>query len=186
MNHQDDWSRELALIRQSGGLLEPGLSNAELAAAEELCGARFPPDLKSFLSTAMPVGKGFPDWRVRDEAGLQYRLDWPFDGVRFDIENNAFWLSEWGPRPDDLSAAIEVARRAVAAAPKLIPIYSHRFLPTEPLKSGNPVFSVYQTDIIYYGRDLHTYFAHEFGGANYAESITPKPRHIRFWSDLTS
>jgi hypothetical protein len=186
MGHKEEWSRDLELIEQSGASLGAGLSDVELAAAEELCGSRFPPDLRGFLSTALPVGKSFPNWRVLDDGALEYRLAWPFDGIRFDIENNDFWRTEWGQRPDDLNSAIELARQAVGAAPRLIPIYSHRFLPAEPLESGNPVFSIYQTDIIYYGRDLHTYFAHEFGGVEYAESITPAPRHVRFWSDLTS
>lgn len=50
----------------------------------------------------------------------------------------------------------------VAAAPRLLPIYSHRYLLAEPCRAGNPVFSVYQSDIIVYGTDLRTYLLHEF------------------------
>ena len=46
--------------------------------------------------------------------------------------------------------------------PKLIPIYSSRYIPESPKETGNPVFSVYQTDIIYYGFDLLSYFENEF------------------------
>jgi hypothetical protein len=134
----------------------------------------------------MPAGANFPNWRALDDPELETRLDWPFDGIRFDIEHNSFWLPQWGQRPAELSSAIELARAAVAAAPRLIPVYSHRFLPAEPLESGNPVLSVYQTDIIYYGRDLRSYFAHEFGGRNYIESTISEPRQIRFWSVLVS
>jgi len=40
-----------------------------------------------------------------------------------------------------------------------IPVYSHRYLPSEPKATGNPVLSVHQTDIIYYGNDLASYFS---------------------------
>jgi hypothetical protein len=38
----------------------------------------------------------------------------------------------------------------------------HRMMPAEPHLSGNPVFSVHQTDIIVYGKDLRDYLTHEF------------------------
>jgi hypothetical protein len=116
------------------------------------------------------------------------KLDWslagPFDGIRFDIECHSFWWPAWGPRLLELSEAIEVARQGVAAAPRLIPVYGHRYLPAVPAEAGNPVFSVVQTDIIYYGRDLRAYFLHEFGAMSYVEAITPEPRDVPFWSDL--
>jgi len=165
-------------------MLAPGLSAAELAAAEEFCDARFPEDLRELLSLALPVGATFPDWRSLPKDDLAGTLARPFEGICFDIERNSFWWEPWGPRPAELSAAVELARVAVEAAPRLIPIFSHRYIPADPHERGNPVFSVVQTDIIYYGRDLRSYLAHEFGGAAYGESITPAPRYVRFWSDL--
>ncbi|MFX8441345.1 hypothetical protein ABTL81_20405, partial [Acinetobacter baumannii] len=79
----------------------------------------------------------------------------------FDVENNAFWLAEWGSRPTETIARREIVQAAVAAAPTLIPLIGHRFLPSEPNEAGNPVFSVYQTDIIYYGANLEHYFNNE-------------------------
>jgi hypothetical protein len=69
-------------------------------------------------------------------------------------------------------------------APRLIPIFGHRYLPAEPEIAGNPVFSVYQTDIIYYGVDLRRYLSCEFGGLDYALANRDEPRRIRFWADL--
>ncbi len=71
---------------------------------------------------------------------------------------------------------------AVAAAPTLIPLIGHRFLPSEPNEAGNPVFSVYQTDIIYYGANLEHYFNNEFRG--WSASEDGAYRQIPFWSDL--
>ncbi len=63
---------------------------------------------------------------------------------------------------------------------------------------GNPVFSVHQTDIIYYGKNLWDYFEQEFGphgegwygGQQYAETTSEEylavHRPIRFWSSLVS
>jgi hypothetical protein len=62
-------------------------------------------------------------------------------------------------------------------------MYSHRYIANEPLAARNPVFSVHQTDIIYYGTDLADYFAREFGVSrpNWAAN---EAREIRFWSAL--
>ena len=113
-------------------------------------------------------------------------LNWPYEGICFDIKNNAVWPPSWGAKPTSLTEAFEVAQQKVDAAPTLIPIYSHRYLPDRPSIEGNPVFSVYQTDIIYYGSNLLNYFQNEFqshfGVANY--HISDSPRRIEFWSDL--
>ena len=76
-----------------------------------------------------------------------------------------------------------MAKRKIAEVPKLIPIFGHRYIPSEPNASGNPVFSVYQTDIIHYGADLVSYLEAEFlGGALPQKIATLRP--IRFWSRL--
>jgi hypothetical protein len=51
----------------------------------------------------------------------------------------------------------------VAAAPGLIPVFGHRYLLARPCVVGNPVLSVYQSDIIVYGEDLRGYLLIEFG-----------------------
>lgn len=50
---------------------------------------------------------------------------------------------------------------------------------------GNPVFSIVQTDIIYYGTDLADYLHAEFGVPRRAWAATDA-RVIRFWSDFVS
>jgi hypothetical protein len=139
----------------------PGLSDSEVAAAEQTFAFRFPPDLRAFLQTALPCGQ-FPNWRSGDEAALRSRLDLPRKGILFDVQHNGFWLPEWGEHPEQLEQALRIASDSVGAAPKLIPIYAHRMMPDEPHLPGNPVFSVHQTDIIYYGFDLADYLRHEF------------------------
>lgn len=159
---------------------DAGLTNEELAACEQRFGFRFPPDLREFLQTALPRGPQFPDWRAGPEAVLQEWLDVPRRGVLFDVKHNGFWLDEWGSRPESPDAAIEAASALVLAAPRLIPIFSHRMIPDEPQMPGNPVLSVHQTDIICYGFDLADYLRCEFGLPN-REKWPDAVRPIRFW-----
>jgi hypothetical protein len=117
-------------------------------------------------------------------------LDWPAEGICFDIEYANFWREDWGAKPADLSEAFAVARRKIAGVPKLIPIFSHRYLPADPPLAGNPVFSVVQTDIIHYGNDLASYFSNEFRSVLPDNEIpVPEwaakiPRPIGFWDDF--
>jgi hypothetical protein len=172
------------LLREHGVFLAPGLTDDELARAEEIHRFRFPPDLRSLLSSALPLAPRFPDWRTPDSPALLDQLAWPFEGIAFEIEANVFWREQWGARPDALADAIAVARTAVGKAPRLIPICGHRYLPAAPELAGNPVFSVYQTDIIYYGLDLRRYLSCEFGAVDHAEAVRGDARRILFWSDL--
>lgn len=171
------------LLRQSGVLLALGLTDTEVDQVQKRFGFRFPPDLRALLQYALPVSPEFPNWRDESEESLRRRLEWPRDGIFFDIEHNGFWLEEWGPQPGELSRALERAKHEIAKAPVLIPVFSHRYMPEEPHLSGNPVFSVYQTDIIYYGANLAEYFANEFVPSE-DYSIAPGIRNIRFWSQL--
>ena len=173
-------------LREAGVVFESGLTQEEIQLVEASFGFQFPPDLKSFLMFALPSGKGWPNWRDVEDPEIQRRLDWPYEGMCFDIQNGAFWPAGWGPKPESLTEAFEIAKRKVDAAPKLIPILGHRYLPDRPSLEGNPVFSVYQMDIIYYGSNLWNYFEKEFqyyfGVTEHQLSDTP--RRIEFWSDF--
>lgn len=151
-----------AILRDAKIELAPGLSELEIRRAEAVYDFCFPPDLRELLQMALPTGEQFPDWRTVPNKFISDRMVWPLDGMLFDIKENSFWLLEWGEKPADIEAAYNIARQTVAKAPRLIPIYGHRFLPAEPCDKGNPVFSVYQTDVIYYGSDLLEYFCNEF------------------------
>lgn len=74
----------------------------------------------------------------------------------------------------------------MSSAPKLIPVAGHRYIPASPCEVGNPIFSVYQTDVIYYGADLWEYLENEFyycfgkPGLSVREPV----KQIPFWSWL--
>jgi len=178
------WQAEFEILREAGVTIAPGLTPAEAERAEAEIGAKFPPDLRVLLSEGLPLGKSFPTWREPTSEVIRGQLDWPFEGIAFDITHNVFWLDTWGVRPPELNDALEIARAKVAEAPRLIPIVGHRYIPAEPDAEGNPVFSVYQTDIIYYGDDLATYLRCEFQRLSYKDAVHDGLRRIRFWSDL--
>lgn len=177
------------LLQRKGVVFEPGLSDAEVIEIEEKFVIRFPPDLKRFLQCGLPVGESFYNWRkgLTDEttaSAILYMLNWPLKDILFDIRTNNYWTPHWGNKPADLAERIAIAKKHYYTYPKLIPIYSHRFIPSEPHESGNPVFSMYGMDIIYYGYDLATYFANEFYlklNSSFEQPAKPL-REIAFWS----
>ena len=126
------WRAEFEMLAAAGVVIWKGLTETELADVESIVDAHLPDDLRSFLAEGLPLGKGFPDWRQPDSDSIRDQLTWPFEGIAFDIEQNAFWMDAWGIRPPDFAEALSIARMQVDAAPRLIPIMGHRYLPAEP------------------------------------------------------
>ncbi len=156
-----------------------GYTAAELERAQARFRITFPPDLIDLLRDRRPVGG--PDWN--NEEMVRPLLAWPYEGLLFDVEKNGLWWTGWGDRPDTTEERAEVLRGVVGRAPRLIPIFSHRYLPATPSQAGNPVFSVYQSDVILYGADLGDYIDREENGWE----CQPWPevvREIDFWSEL--
>jgi hypothetical protein len=87
-----------------------------------------------------------------------------------------------GAKPADVEQRRAVLGAAMDAAPKLIPVYGHRYLPESPHERGNPVFSVVQSDIIVYGADLQDYLRREFEGGPWLP--TAQTKVIPFWSEM--
>ena len=133
---------------------------------------------------------GVLDWR-KALASSEYAkevsswIEGPLDGILFDVEHNNFWFDEWGAKPESFEKQTELVKEKYKTYPVLIPIYSHRYIPSEPTDAGNPIFSVHQTDIIYYGNNLTNYFLHEFLiDAPEHFTIMEKPKTIRFWTNI--
>ena len=162
----------------------PGYTADELDVAQERYDLRFPPDLIALLRERRPAD-GY-DWRDDDER-IGWALAHPLNGLLFDLEHNDLWWPEWGSRPNTPGERAEMLTATVRAAPKLIPLIAHRYIPAEPHLAGNPVFSEMQSDTICYGADLDDYFAHEFGDlASRREFVWREVRRIDFWSDLVN
>jgi hypothetical protein len=171
------------LLRALPSPVGPGLTGGEFRAIETRFGFRFSPDHRTLLSAGLPGGDPrWPDWRG-SSAVLGGLLSAPIDGILFDVEENDLWLATWGVRPRTPDKAVGVARRALAQAPILVPVFSHRYAPA--LDAADlPVFSVMQSDVVVYGDDLEDYFFREFGVG--AASERRKVARVPFWSDLAS
>ena len=183
-------NRIIKLLKEKKVSFEKGLSDKEVLKAEELFNLNFPKDLKLFLQTALPVGSSFVHWRygINSEEGfkeISKRINYPKEDLIYDVENKLLWKEDWGEKPKTFNEQKEIVLNYLKRQPKLIPIYSHRFISSEPVEEGNPVFSIYQWDIIHYGNDLLDYFSNEFQieiPKSYGEIKNPK--RIRFWSDF--
>jgi hypothetical protein len=159
-----------------------GYSHLEIDDIQERWNLRFPPDLVDLLLIHRPLldGPSSFDWILSDPTAIQGRLDWPFDSFWFDVVHSGVWWPTWGDKPEGLNGQREQLKAAFAGAPKLIPLFSHRYIPEEPHDSGNPVFSVYQTDVICYGADLQDWLDRERGNSN---KTWPEIKEIPFWSE---
>lgn len=173
----------IAAMRGTGVQFSKPLSGVELESAEARFQFHFPPELRTLLQLATPIGTRFPNWRDLHSEALAQQMAWPIDGICFDVEHNDFWVSEWGHRPRVVSEAVALAKSVLLAAPPMVPIYGHRYLPSEPHAEGNPVLSMYQSDIIYYGSDLWDYIHIEFGHTQ-RPSPGSSARDVPFWSTL--
>lgn len=163
----------------------PGLSSDEIASIEAQLGFRVPEDFAYLFQNLQDPGRVFFPWSEFDKRRYDESIAWVLHGIEFDIEKDNLWLERWGKKPDTLPAALDVARKDFQTWPKLLPIYAHRFLAAEPCRSGNPVFSIMQTDIIYYGSDLPHFLLNEFVDRDYAlHTQAQNIRRIEIWSDF--
>jgi hypothetical protein len=115
---------------------------------------------------------------------LRERLARPVEGVLFDVLEHGFWYDGWGPRPADDDAAVSAARTGLVTAPRMVPVYSHRYLPAGRGAAGHPVLSIYRTEVLCYGADLTGYLHREFGIG--AQPDQPCRSTVSFWSRLIS
>lgn len=159
-----------------------GYSSDEIEDAQTRWGLKFPPDLIDLLKERRQLigGVGEFDWTTSDPKIIADRIEWPFESFCFDVEHNVAWWPDWGARPATAAERRNCLRKIFDDAPKLIPLHSHRYLPEKPSESGNPVFSIYQTDVIHYGANLDDWLVRERGG--YESRPWPTIKFIRFWS----
>ena len=161
----------------------PGLSTDQIASIEAQLGFRVPDDFAYLFQNLQDPGRVLFPWSEFDKRRYDECIGDVLGGIEFDIENDVFWHERWGKRPDSLSGALTVARKDFETWPKLLPIYGHRFLAAEPCRSGNPVFSIMQTDIVYYGADLPHYLLNEFVDHDHARHTQAQDiRRIEVWS----
>ena len=173
-------TRTLGPSWKNGTKWQPGLESRQIDALEERWQLRFPADYRRFLGLLNAPDRpmvctawrgntlllrddhpSFYDWQ-RDEAALIRAREWPLQGILFDVEQNGLWRGSWGPKPRE-NEVRQALTRLIAASPKLIPVFGHRYILEETSGVGSPVLSVYQSDVIIYGVNLREYLLAEFG-----------------------
>jgi hypothetical protein len=166
------------------------LTNRQLDDVEAALGIELPFEIGLLLVIGVPEGEGWWDWRDDPAAQLAGWNQGVLSGIQFDIRENEFWSTHFGPRPDAIDDRLSAAATAVAALPQLFPIHGHSAVPATiadgfASASGNPVLSIVQTDVIVYADDLAGFLHRDFG--------VPLPlwqkegeRRFTFWSDLTN
>lgn len=104
----------------------------------------------------------FYNW-LEDNQELEYRFAWPYETILDDVLGaNQFWLESWGERAlFSKEEKCEVLKKWIKKAPKLIPIFWHRFVVSEHIHFDKPVLSVYGADIIVYGWNMRHYLLSE-------------------------
>lgn len=148
-----------------------GMKDEDIAAVEQKYGIKFIPEHREFLRILHTIDRKDEDDRpffynwLQDHEEIADKLNWPYKTIAQDINGpNKFWLKSWGPKPESEEEKLAIFADWLAKAPKLIPIYSHRFVVSEPGLADYPVLSVWGSDIIVYGWDLRSYLLHELDG----------------------
>ena len=181
------------ILENKGIEIHNGLSDEEFEKIEKFYNIKFPRVLKILYKSFLPNLYNWRDFSEDNVQKMKKYLNMPIEGILFDIQYNGFWLDCFGEKTGDIEQNKAKAEEYLKNAkeeevPRLIPIYSHRYVPSFPDSIDVPVFSVMQTDIIYYGKNIENYFEHEFGN-NYnpeQESADLGVIEIPFWSKLAS
>lgn len=159
----------------------------DVGSIEAQLGFPLPPDFVYLFQNLQDPDRLLFPWATFEKEEYDRSIAWVLKGIEFDVKSNAFWLERWGDKPRVMDDALAIVREDFKTWPRLLPIFGHRFLAAEPCLAGNPVFSIMQTDIIYYGADLAHYLLQEFVDPNYLEHTYAQPiRKIEVWSDLAS
>lgn len=179
------------ILENKGIEIYEGLTDEEFEKIESFYNIKFPQVLRILYKAFLPNLYNWRDFSEDNVNKIKDYLAMPIEGIIFDIEYNNFWLDcfgeKTGDKEKDKAKALEYMKNAKEEdLPKLIPIYSHRYVPSFPDNIDVPILSVHQTDIIYYGRNIEDYFEHEFD-SNYKaeqESVVTGIIQVPFWSKL--
>lgn len=165
--------------------LEDGLTADEVVQVEKTYGIVFPKSLRDFLMVALPVSDGFYNWRNREQKNIEYIknvISRPMSYIHR-MPEEVYWCEDWGEEPADIEVFKGEVIERLGTAPKLIPVYLHRYMPMVP-DENPPIMSVHGVDIIYYGADLQDFFKVQFGGKDQSAINFESIRPVSFWTDL--
>ena len=172
-------------------IFEKGLSWQEQQELEEFWGIHFPKSLMDFYACAFPAAERnpvvypwnpppefslFPDWRDTSPENVTHireLLETPVKYLVHEMKRDSWQCDIWkGLTPDEVGEA----------APKLIPVYGHRYMPMNGFDP--PVFSVVGRDVVYFGSDLFEYLRREFLESPADKSPISFMPYVPVWGDI--
>ena len=134
---------------------------------------------------ALPISNGFYNWRNFQDVNVEFIktiINQPYSDI-YNMAKEVYRCEDWGEEPEDEMIYLKEVRKRLKKAPKLVPIYAHRYMPIV-LDENPPVISVHNVDLIYYGENLDDYFDIEFGKKEQNTIKLQKITPISFWSDI--
>lgn len=173
----------IELMENKGIQFEEGLSENEIIKIQELYQFIFPNDYKIFLKKVLPISVGFYNWRDFSDDNIKYIhavMQEPFNNLRESIKD-IYWCEKWGEEFNKKEQE-KIIFEKINNAPKLIPIFSHRYIPIIDAKES-PIISIRGIDVICYGENLNRYLFNEFV-ANKPIDLVNSIEYIPFWSDI--
>lgn len=183
----DDMNTIFNQLKDKGILFKNGLSNGEIKKIAEIYGIVFPESLSMFYSLGVPFSEEndlFPLWSDFSDSNItkiKERIQKPYEMLTFEVQDG-FWLESWGSKPESKEEVLKKFAELSSKTPRLIPIYSHRYMPLIDGVEDPPIISTVGIDVIYYGSNLHDYLQNEFLNDNFI--IPSYSVKIPFWSDI--
>jgi hypothetical protein len=164
---------------------EPNDVSHIVTKVEDYLGCHLPEDVVWLASNITDPDGYILQW-TRGVGAIKEFESWVYRGISADVEAG-FWPRAWGTKPNDASQRLAELEQLWPFWPKLLPLTGHRALPLDPPKIGNPIFSIMQTDITYYGYTLADWFELDHADPHRDYSLLhqkePK-RRIAAWSDF--
>lgn len=160
--------RELAERKLAQIKFAPGLTAEEMERVEATYQVSFPKSYRNYLMQALPVEKGFYNWRdfsAENVEKIKKVMNYPKECLLAEAED------------------ADAIRERIAKAPVLLPVYAHRYMPVTG-EENPPVLSVHGTDIIYYGENLSDYLKVESGEKRQTDIAFERIVPVEFWSEL--
>ena len=183
-----DNERMIKRLKEVGISFENGLSEGELAAAENTFGFAFPVEIRDFLACGLPVGDRFFNWRDLSDANVQSFRDFQLFVERhfaFDLKENCDdlreLLAEQFPETDDSGQFAEAVLDYLHHSTKLIPFYAHRCFFDG--MDHMPIVSFWQpVDSVFYGKSFEDYLETEFLGKKHStEPLSERIKDTGIW-----
>lgn len=173
----------MSIFQRQNICIEDGLTRNEIKELEELYQVKFSKDWIDLYSQILPIGEGFYNWRDKSIENIQFIKEIflkPYEDILACYEEIK-WNDIWGVEPRSLQNKWMRIKSLLEEAPRLIPIYGHRYLPI--METTAPILSIHDIDIICYGENLFDYFFIEFGFKEHKAICFERVTYVPFWMD---